>query len=90
MKTLLLTLFIILVSIANMHAQQSKGSSKPVMQYQYVLSHQDSLQIKQLMRCDWPINAVPKINPYDMNSRPINDVILENNVIIFDGDMNKK
>ncbi len=91
MKKTILTIFILVIGIAALSAQNKKEvntasvkqTSKAVMQYEYVLSHEDSLQIKGYF-LDPPVPFRPfNINPY-LQSRPFNDVI------IFDGDMNKQ
>jgi hypothetical protein len=93
MKKTILCIFILFVGIAGLSAQSKrtanntpdKQPAKPAMQYEYVLSHEDSLLIKGLL-LDPPVPSKPfpfPINPYQ-SSRPFNDVI------IFDGDMNKQ
>lgn len=91
MKKIILFIFILFIGIAELSAQSkriantasNKHSAKPAMLYEYVLSHEDSLLIKGFL-LDPPVSPRPyPINPYQ-RSRSYNDVI------IFDGDMNKQ
>jgi hypothetical protein len=95
MKKSILIFFIILVGASILFAQsneiagkkQAKEQPKSAMQYEYVISHDDSIRIRQLL-LDPPVSPRPfptiDINPYHY-SRPNNDVI-----IIMDGDRSKE
>lgn len=94
MKMHTFILLIILAGVSALFAQDKeiakkqvkKVQVKPAMQYQYVLSHEDSIRIKQLL-LDPPVSPRPlpifDINPYHY-PRPFNDVI------IFDGPQSKE